>query len=90
MARSRSAVKNIRKSRQRNAINRARRSRLRTQIKKMRVLVRGGDADGARRALPETLSLIDKSLGKGILHRNAAARYKSRLSRRVAALDRGR
>jgi small subunit ribosomal protein S20 len=85
-----SAIKNVRKSTRRNEINRARRSRLRKQLKRMRDLLAGKDAEGARKALPATLSLIDRSLTKGILRRNTAARYKSRLSRQVVALDRSR
>ena len=86
MARIRSAVKNIRKNRRRRAINRARKSRLRSQIKRLRDCLARKDADGARRALPTTLSIIDRSLSKGIIHSNTAARYKSRLSRQVATL----
>ena len=90
MARIKSAIKNRRKSLRRNAINRARRSRLRSQIRKLRGLLASKNADGARQALTETLSTIDRSLRKGIIHDNTAARYKSRLSRQVAALGRGR
>ena len=90
MARIKSAVKNIRKNRRRNEINRARRSRLRSQIKKLRQLLAHKDAAGARKELTTTLSLIDRSLGKGVLHRNTAARYKSRLSRQVALLAKAR
>ena len=90
MARIKSAVKNIRKNRRRNVINRARRSQLRSQLRKLRELLARKDADGARRALPSTLAVIDRSLSKGIIHRNTAARYKSRLSRQVGALGRAR
>ncbi len=90
MKRIKSAVKNLRKSNRRNTINRARRSRLRTQIKRLRDLVARKDAAGARGALKPTLSLIDRSLSKGILHRNTAARYKSRLTRQVVILEKGR
>ena len=90
MARIQSAVKNIRKNRRRNAINTARRSHLRSQIKKLRSLVAQKDAAGARRALTKTLSLLDRSAGKGIIHRNNAARHKSRLTRQVNALAGGR
>jgi small subunit ribosomal protein S20 len=90
VARIASAIKNIRKNRRRQEINRARRSRLRTQLKKLRALIARKDADGARRALPATLALIDRSKGKGTVHRNTAARYKSRLSRQVEALGRAR
>ncbi len=90
MARKASAIKNLRKSARQNEINRARRSRLRNQLKRMRELVATKDAEGARKALSTTLSLIDRSFSKGILRRNTAARYKSRLSRQVVALGRSR
>lgn len=88
MARTKSVIKNNRQSLRRNEINRARRSQLRTQLRKMRELVSSKDADGARKALTDTLSLIDRSLSKGIIHRNTASRYKSRLSRQVGELGR--
>jgi small subunit ribosomal protein S20 len=90
VARIKSAVKNIRKSGRRNTINRARRSRLRSQLRKLRELLARKDAEAARKALPATLAVIDRSLSKGIIHRNTAARYKSRLSRQVGALGRSR
>ncbi len=90
MARIQSAIKNRRKSLRRNAVNRARRSRLRGQIRKLRELIGRKDNEGARQALGATLSTIDRSLSKGIIHRNTAARYKSRLTRQVQALAAGR
>jgi len=89
VARIQSAVKNIRKNRRRNAINTARRSQLRSQIKKLRSLVALKDTAGARRELSKTLSLLDRSAGKGIIHRNTAARHKSRLTRQVNGLAGG-
>ena len=90
MARIQSAIKNIRKNRRRNAINTTRRSRLRSQIKKLRSLLAQKNAAGARQELSRTLSLLDRSAGKGIIHRNTAARHKSRLTRQVNALAGGR
>jgi small subunit ribosomal protein S20 len=90
VARIKSAVKNIRKTRRRRAVNIVRRGRLRSQIKKLRLLLSKKDAGGARRELAKTLSIIDKSIGTGIIHRNAAARHKSRLTRQVNALQAGR
>jgi len=83
VARIKSAVKNIRKSRKRRDINRARRSALRTQIKKMRVLLDKKNGTDARKALPTALSTIDRAVSKGVLHKNTAARYKSRLAARL-------
>ena len=90
MARIKSSVKDIRRTRRRRAVNIVRRGRLRTQIKKLRFLLAKKDAGGARRELGRTLALIDTSVGTGILHRNAAARHKSRLTRQVNALEGGR
>jgi len=90
VARIQSAVKNIRKNRKRNAVNTARRSRLRSQLRKLRALLVDKDAAGARRELTRTLSILDRSVTKGILHRNTAARHKSRLTRQVNALGGGR
>lgn len=86
MARIKSAIKNIRKNRRRRDINRARRSRLRSQLRKLRELVARKDVDAARKQLPVTLSLLDRSRSKGIIHRNTAARHKSRLTRLVASI----
>ena len=58
-------------------------SRLRSDIRQLREIVEAGEAGKAADLLPKTLSLIDKSIQKGILHDNAAARYKSRLTRLV-------
>ena len=60
------------------------RSRLRRALKAARVAADGGDAAIAEK-LRGTVALIDKLAGKGIIHANAAARYKSRLSRRAAS-----
>jgi small subunit ribosomal protein S20 len=90
VARIQSAVKNIRKTRRRRAVNIVRRGRLRSQIKKLRSLLAKKDAGGASKELARTLSLIDKSIGIGILHRNTAARHKSRLTRQVNALQTAR
>jgi len=86
MANSKSAVKRIRQNEVRRQRNRSYRTRMRTAVKKLRAAVTEGDAAKARELLDPTLVLIDKTAGKGIIHGNTAARYKSRLSRAVAAL----
>jgi small subunit ribosomal protein S20 len=82
MPNHKSAEKRVRQNEKRREINRGHRSRLRTGIKKLRSAIEG-DAAGAQALLPETISLIDKAVQKGALHRNAAARYKSRLTVRA-------
>jgi len=90
VGRIKSAIKNMRKSRRRNLVNRARRSHLRTGIKKMRRLIEKKDATAVRGAVTETISAIDKAVRKGILHRNAAARRKSRIMKHLHAMEKGR
>ena len=89
MANTKSAEKRNRQNVQQRERNRGHRSRLRTAIKRLRSAVASGDAAQAQEALPATLSVIDKIAQKGIIHANAAARYKSRLVKRVAALQKG-
>jgi len=84
MARNTSAEKRHRQSEALRERNRGYRSRMRTGIKKLRGLVDSGDPDAARAALPGTLGLIERTAQKGVIHRNTAARYKSRLTKLVA------
>ena len=87
MANHKSAEKRMRQTAKRNEVNSRNRSRLRTQIKKLRAAIEDGDQQTAQTLLPQTVSLIDKSVQKGILHSNAAARYKSRLTMTVTAMS---
>ena len=80
-----SALKAHRQSLKNRERNRQFRSRLRNALKGVRTAVDGKDLTAARTALKETISLIDKMASKGIIHRNAAGRYKSRLTVRLAA-----
>ncbi|MGI8995680.1 MAG: 30S ribosomal protein S20 [Pyrinomonadaceae bacterium] len=81
-----SAEKRMRQNERRRQVNRGNRTRMRTQIKKLRAALSAGDTSALQTALAETVSVIDKSVQKGVLHRNAAARYKSRLTARVNQL----
>lgn len=83
MPNHKSAEKRARQNEKRREINRGNRGRLRTGVKRLRAALEGGDAGSAQALLPETVSLIDKAVQKGVLHRNAAARYKSRLTARA-------
>src|SRR6476619_3806552 len=80
-----SALKAHRQSLKHREHNRGFRSRLRGTLKSIRTAIDGKDLDGAKTALNATISLIDKMASKGIIHRNAAGRYKSRLMARIAA-----
>ena len=86
MAHHASALKQQRSGIKRNERNRANLSQLKTHVKKLRALIAKGDAGEAKKALDETVSQIDKAAKKGIVHDNAASRYKSRLTRHVNAM----
>jgi small subunit ribosomal protein S20 len=86
MANTVSALKRVRITERRTRINRARKSRLRHQIRKLRRLIAAHDVAGAQAVLPQTYSLIDRAAKWGIIKRNTAARYKSRLTLRLKAL----
>ena len=79
-----SAVKAHRQSIKHREHNRQLRARLRSALKSIRAAVDGKDLTAAKSALKETVSPIDKMASKGIIHRNAAGRYKSRLHARVS------
>ena len=86
MPNHKSAEKRDRQNEKRRAVNRNNQSSLRTQIKKLRTALAGSDKQGSQELLNPTISLIDKAVNKGILHKNTAARYKSRLTARVSNL----
>jgi small subunit ribosomal protein S20 len=86
MANTVSALKRVRMTERRTAINRMRKSRLRHQIRSMRRILDQKDAAGAAKLLPQTFSLVDRAAKWGIIGKNTAARYKSRLTLRVRKL----
>lgn len=90
MAHHASAQKRIRQTLKRRARNRRNLSQLKTQIKKLRAVIALGDADEAKKLLPATVGGIDRASRKGVIHDNAAARSKSRLSRKVNSLSTAR
>ena len=84
MATHASALKAHRQSLKNREHNRQFRARLRNALRSVRTAIDGNDLTGAKDALKQTISLIDKMASKGIIHRNAAGRYKSRLHARVS------
>jgi small subunit ribosomal protein S20 len=78
-----SAVKAHRQTIKRTAHNRELRSKLRTALKGIRAAIDAGESDRAKALLSETFSIIDKMSNKGIIHDNAAGRYKSRIVKRI-------
>ncbi len=86
MANTFSALKRVRTIERQTAVNRMRKTRLRHQIRTIRQLLEKKDAAGAQAALPATFSLVDRSAKWGIIKMNTAARYKSRLVKRLRGL----
>ena len=84
MANHASAIKAHRQSLVNRERNRQYRSRLRTALKNVRAALASGKTDEVRAGLNGTVSLIDKMVTKGVIHRNAAGRYKSRLVQKLA------
>jgi len=80
MPNHKSAEKRVRQSEKRRVINRGHKSKVRTYIKKLRAALDSGKSEDVQSVLPEVMSVIDKSVQKGVMHKNAAARYKSRLT----------
>jgi small subunit ribosomal protein S20 len=83
MANTVSSLKRVRVAERRTVINRKRKSQLRHQIRDMRRLLDQKDATGASKLVPATFSLVDRAAKWGIIKKNTAARYKSRLSLRL-------
>ena len=84
MPNHKSAEKRMRQNEKRKKINRSNRTRVRSSIRNLRGAFDAGDVTKVRELLPGTISTIDKAVQKGVLHKNAAARYKSRLTRHSA------
>ena len=86
MANTISAQKRVRTTKLRTDINRTRKTRLRHQVRAMRRLLEAKDAKAAQALVPQTFSLIDRSAKWGVIKKNTAARYKSRLTLRLRKL----
>lgn len=90
MANHFSALKRARQTETKTAQNRANKSRLRNALRALREAIAKGDKNAARTAYSATASVVDKGVQKGVLHKNTASRYKSRLSARVKAIGAGK
>jgi small subunit ribosomal protein S20 len=86
MANIKSAEKRIERSAKERARNRAQRSQMRGAMRDVRQAVEDGDQAKAQELLPGTIKLVDVTARKKVIHRNAAARTKSRLTRAVAKM----
>lgn len=86
MANSAQAKKRARQAEKRRNHNASLRSVVRTNIKKILAAIDSGDAEQARAAYNSAIPVIDRMADKGIIHKNKAARHKSRLNAQVKAL----
>ena len=86
MANSAQAKKRARQNEKRRQHNAGLRSMVRTYIKKVDTAVAGGDYSAATEAYNQAVPVIDRMANKGILHKNKAARHKSRLNTAIRAL----
>ena len=87
MANHVSSLKRARQTEAKTAVNRSNRSKLRGTLRLMREAIGKGDATAAGEQFRATVSLLDKSVQKGVLHKNTASRYKSRLNARLKAIS---
>jgi small subunit ribosomal protein S20 len=86
MANHVSSLKRARQTVVKTAVNRSNKSKLRGSLRSMREAIAKGDHAVATEHYRTTASILDKSVQKGVLHKNTASRYKSRLNARVKAV----
>ncbi len=86
MANHFSALKRARQTEKRTVVNRTNKSRMRTALRHMREALASGNPEAAAQAFRSTVSILDHAVQKGVLHKNTASRYKSRLSARLQAV----
>ena len=86
MANHVSSLKRARQTETKTAVNRANKSKLRSTLRVLREAIAAGDKKTIAATYSETVSVLDKSVQKGVLHKNTASRYKSRLNARVKAV----
>ena len=89
MANSAQARKRVRQAVRKRIHNASLRSRMRTSVKRVARALDANDAEAASAALKQAGPILDGAASKGLIHKNRAARYKSRLNARVKALNAG-
>jgi len=86
VANHKDCIKRARQSAERRLVNRSHRTHLRNQIKKLRDAIEEGDEQAARALLPETVSVIQSTAQRGVIHKRNAARRVSRMAQAVNAM----
>ncbi|RLA33284.1 MAG: 30S ribosomal protein S20 [Gammaproteobacteria bacterium] len=87
MANSAQARKRARQTEKHRQLNASQRSMLRTYIKRVLGAIDAGDADAAAEAYKTATPIIDRMAGKGLIHKNKAARHKARMNARIRAIQ---
>jgi small subunit ribosomal protein S20 len=87
LANIKSAIKRIRSSARKQKRNRVVRGQARSAVKKVRVTLAEGKRDEAQASLKDAISALDHAAGKGVIHKNSAARRKSRLMKQLNQLQ---
>ncbi|MBH5318161.1 30S ribosomal protein S20 [Paenibacillus sp. GSMTC-2017] len=82
-----SAIKRVKTNEKRRALNASQKSALRSAVKSADQAIAGTDVDAAKAALVVATKKLDKAVTKGLIHKNAAARKKSRLAKRLNSLS---
>jgi small subunit ribosomal protein S20 len=86
LANIKSAIKRNKQNEKRRVKNRIYRGKARTFVQKARTAIDGGDVEASKAATMNAISALDKAAQKGVIHKNNAARRKSRLMKRLSAL----
>ena len=86
MANHVSSLKRARQTETKTAVNRANKTKLRSSLRTLREAITAGDKKTLQASYSQTVSVLDKSVQKGVLHKNTASRYKARLNARVKAV----
>lgn len=89
MPNTKSAKKRLRQNVQRRSHNRAARSEVRTQCRKVREAIKAADVETAESEFRLAAKKLDRAGARNIVHRNAVARLKSRMSKKIKALKQG-
>jgi len=87
VANSAQARKRARQTEKHRQLNASQRSMLRTYIKRVLGAIDAGDADAAAEAYKTATPIIDRMAGKGLIHKNKAARHKARMNARIRAIQ---
>jgi len=87
LANIKSAIKRNRQNKKRRLHNRVYRGAARTQVRKARAALEEGNQELAAQEIKEAVKKLDRAAAKGIIHKNNAARRKSRLMKQLAALE---